>query len=143
MYKHLIQKGLGFIALGLYKNKVIAAQVYLNTGLHSVYKYGASNKKGFDLSASYLLMWESIKYLKSSGIESISLGRTALDNLGLLQFKDGWGAKREEIVYSKVFYNRFKQKKRKNLPQVVRNVFRHLPIFVLKIIGQIAYRFVG
>jgi len=142
IYKNLIQQGYGFIALGILKKKVITAQLYLNTNTHGIYKYGASNKKGLEISASYLLMWESIKYFKSCGVQSISLGRTAIENQGLLLFKDSWGAKRENLIYTKIFYNKIKKPKIEILP-TAKLIFKYLPIFLLKIIGRLCYQFVG
>lgn len=142
MNEKIIKNGYGFIALGYWNKEVVAAQLYLNTGSNSTYKYGASNKRGFDLSASYLVMWESIKYLKHSGAQSISLGRTDSTNHGLLQFKDSWGANRDELVYTKVFYKYFRHRK-KRIQKCMNLIFMHSPILFLKLVGKIAYRFVG
>ena len=142
MHENIIKDGYGFIALGFWEKEVVAAQLYLNTGSNSIYKYGASNKKGIDLSASYLVMWESINFLKNSGAESLSLGRTVSTNHGLLQFKDSWGADRDELVYTRIYYKKFKSHNMK-VQDFIQTIFRHSPIFFLKLIGLVVYRFAG
>lgn len=142
IYKNLIQKGYGFISVAIWKNHVISAQLFLFSNTQGIYKYGSSNKKGLELSASYLLMWESIKYLKTCGVKSVSLGRTAIENQGLLMFKDSWGAKRNDLTYTKIYYKKVKISKNKLLP-VAKEIFKYLPIFLLKIIGRLAYPYVG
>lgn len=144
LHQHIISKDLGFTALAKYGESTVAALICLSFGTNAVYKYGASDMEYQHLRANNLLLWESMKKCASQGCRYFSLGRTDLENEGLLTFKNGWGAISSEICYyrysycDKAFYCNSEQQQFR-----YKNVFKCLPVPLLRAIGRVAYRHIG
>jgi lipid II:glycine glycyltransferase (peptidoglycan interpeptide bridge formation enzyme) len=64
-----------------------------------VYKYGCSDENFHCLGGVPFLFLRLIEESKMTGAEQLDLGRTALDNTGLLEFKDRLGAARQRFSY--------------------------------------------
>ena len=64
-----------------------------------VYKYGCSDARFHNLGGMPLLFWRLVEESKLSGAERIDLGRSDLDNEGLVVFKDRLGARKKQLTY--------------------------------------------
>jgi hypothetical protein len=88
-------------------------------------------------------MWHAILHYRRSGFRYLDFGRTENDNLGLRQFKRGWGADEKTI-----YYYQYSTKEKKFVVPPIRiqsgyKVFRLLPVATLRLIGQILYPHMG
>ena len=79
--------------------KAIAAIFTLRHGSTVVYKYGCSDERFHSLGGMSLLFWRMIQESKADGAATIDLGRSDLDNQGLITFKDRWGASKSTLTY--------------------------------------------
>jgi len=70
----------------------IAGILTMNHGKKMYYKYGGSDARLNNLGATPMLFWQAIQAAKSAGMEELDLGRSDLDNSGLIRFKERWGA---------------------------------------------------
>ena len=123
--------------------KAIAGAVYFQWNRKAIYKYGASDRRYLDLRPNNLIMWEAIKRYSGTGYGSFDFGRTETENTGLIQFKSGWGTKERKLYY-------FKYDLRKNRYVAAATgkkssyaLFKHLPLPVLRLTGNLLYRHVG
>src|SRR5262249_12771282 len=64
-----------------------------------VYKYGCSDERFHNLGGMHFLFWKAIEEGKRNGARELDLGRSDLDNPGLITFKDRWGASRSQLTY--------------------------------------------
>jgi Acetyltransferase (GNAT) domain len=64
-----------------------------------VYKYGCSDERFHSLGGMHLPFWTVIQEAKVDGCRDFDFGRSGCDNLGLITFKDHWGASRSELAY--------------------------------------------
>lgn len=64
-----------------------------------IYKYGCSDTAYNRLGGTSLLFWRAIQWAKKHGLEEFDLGRSNLDDEGLLAFKDHLGAQRAALTY--------------------------------------------
>jgi GNAT acetyltransferase-like protein len=64
----------------------------LDHGRKMVYKYGGSDVRFNNLGATPMLFWRAIQDAKDAGMEELDLGRSDLDNAGLITFKERWSA---------------------------------------------------
>ena len=64
-----------------------------------VYKYGGSDARHHSLGGMPFLFWRAIQEAKARGIEELDLGRSDLDQPGLIAFKDHLGATRTTLTY--------------------------------------------
>ena len=53
-----------------------------------VYTYGGSDAKFNNLGGTPMLFWRMIKEANDAGAEELNLGRSDLDNQGLITFKE-------------------------------------------------------
>lgn len=144
LHEHLLSEGLGLTALAKHQGNVVAGLVCLFFGDSAVWKYGASDERFKHLSGNNLVLWETIKLCARKGFRSFSLGRTDLDNAGLLSFKSGWGGERTLLNYYRYDLNK-KEFMSHHRPQNnwTKKMFKAFPIEVLKVIGRVAYRHIG
>ena len=144
LHEHVIGPGFGFTALARYGGTTVAGLVCLHFGNNAVYKYGASDEAFKQLSGTNLVLWETIKNCARLGMRSLSLGRTDLDNEGLLTFKNGWGGERTQLYYYRYEFgcNGFVREQERDL-KLFKVLFRKLPVQLLQLIGRLAYRHMG
>ncbi|MDH5669658.1 MAG: GNAT family N-acetyltransferase, partial [Nitrospira sp.] len=76
----------------------LAGMLTLRHGNTMVYKYGGSDTAFHQLGCMPFLFWQVIKEAKDTGAEALDLGRSDLDNPGLMTFKDRWSAVRTSLV---------------------------------------------
>jgi len=120
----------------------IAGIMTLDHGKTMVYKYGGSDTKFSNLGATPLLFWRAITDAKGAGMEELDLGRSDLDNPGLITFKERWSAARTTLTTWRA-------------PAATASSFDHLktrlakemcvwlPDTVLTLAGRYLYRHIG
>ena len=146
VYKFIISRNLGFVALASYKNKIIAGSIFFHFGNNAIYKYGASDRDYQHLRGNNLVMWEAIKWYCKSNYKNFCFGRTEPENQGLRQFKNGWGAKEDIIHYYRYdLKNDTFEAEDKSLSthNFYNKMFKKTPIFMLRIVGSLLYRHIG
>jgi lipid II:glycine glycyltransferase (peptidoglycan interpeptide bridge formation enzyme) len=77
----------------------VASILTLSHRKSMVYKYGCSDADANRFGGTPLLFWRTIEEAKDRGFEVFDLGRSDLDNLGLIAFKDHWGAQKAMVHY--------------------------------------------
>ena len=107
-----------------------------------VFKYGGSDERFHNLGAVHLLLWNAIQDGKSNGVREFELGRSDSDNLGLVTFKERWGATRSQLTYW-----RYQTPTSTALSgwgiKLARNFFAHIPDRLLIAVGKMVYRHLG
>ncbi len=108
-----------------------------------VYKYGASDARFHPLGGMHLLFWKSIQEARLDNLRVLDFGRSDLDNIGLLTFKERWGATRSLLTYSRFSTappapatSRWKQ-------QIAGHIFSRLPDRLLCSAGNLLYKHLG
>jgi hypothetical protein len=121
----------------------VAAVMILHFKDKSYYKYGCSDERFHHLGSVPFLLWRAILNAKSIGSRTFDLGRTGVDQLGLLQFKSHWAQESELVTYWK-----FPPGWSFGSPQgwklsVVKRVCAYTPDRLLRIAGTLLYRHIG
>lgn len=144
VYRHIISKNSGMIALASQNSKYVAGALFLHFGKKALYKYGASDPNYDELRANYLIFDKVIKWYSDQGFFALNFGRTSTENYGLRQFKTGWGAKEMLIYYYKYDIQRgmFRTDRQKE-NGFYNKIFRNIPVPVSVFIGSKLYRHVG
>jgi hypothetical protein len=144
-FKNLAQcMGDGFkIHLASRRGEPVACIATLHCHNTVIYKYGCSNAKFNNLGGTPFLFWKAIKGAKENGADEFDLGRSDLNNSGLIAFKDHWASTRKELTYWRnpvpspgVGGGGWKTRAAKRL-------FESLPEPFLSAAGRILYRHVG
>lgn len=144
LHKYIFEQGSGCIALATLRGQCIGGAVYLHFGREALYKYGASDNRFLSLRPNDLVMWEAIRWYRAQGFRRLGFGRTELQHEGLRRYKLAWGV--EEQVKPYYRYNletgTFGKSKLKG-PGASSAIFRRLPIFASRAIGEALYRHVA
>jgi CelD/BcsL family acetyltransferase involved in cellulose biosynthesis len=105
------------------------------------YKYGCSDKSLGSLGGMQFLFWKAIQEAKTSGLVEFDLGRTDLDNPGLIAFKDRWGASRSSLVYLRFPVRRSHHGGGRLGVRIAKQLFSVAPDCVLTTAGRFLYRY--
>ena len=143
IYDHVIAPLHGFVVLASYQAKPIAGAVYFHHAGDAIYKYGASNRKYQQLRPNNLVMWQAIKWYCRNGYKTFSFGLTEPENQGLRQFKHGWGTR--EMTQYNYKYDLAKDAfvSAGNTFKSSYNLFKIMPLPLLRLTGKLFYRHVG
>jgi CelD/BcsL family acetyltransferase involved in cellulose biosynthesis len=126
------------------KNGVaIAAILMLTFKKTVVYKYGGSDAERHALGGMPFLFWRAIQHAQAEGVEELDLGRSDLDQPGLIAFKDHLGAIRSTLTYYCRPERRVRSARKALLARASRWVVGHLPDAALDISGRLLYRHLG
>ena len=107
-----------------------------------VYKYGGSIASLNKLGGMAFLFWRTIQEAKDKGFEELDLGRSDTDNLGLIAFKEHWGATGTTLRY-------WTYPPRPHVPRsawqksLARYFVEAAPDRVLEAVGALLYRHIG
>jgi lipid II:glycine glycyltransferase (peptidoglycan interpeptide bridge formation enzyme) len=142
VYEHIIATGKGTVVAAAHGGRIVAGAVYFFFQNRALFKFGASDRSSQHLRTNNLVMWEAIRFFVRNGIQSLHFGRTEQSGKGLLQFKRGWGAEENMIVYYRLALNEHASPIR-NGHLLFASVFRILPMPLLKLAGSMLYRHVG
>jgi hypothetical protein len=144
LYKYIISKNLGFVALATKQDQVVAGSVYLTFGEKVLYKYSASYPKFMHLMSNNVVMWESIKHSLNNKFEEIDFGISESANEGLRIYKNGWG-----VEESKVLLYKYDLKKDQYVEVNTKvagfhnKIFSKAPVPLLKAFSTIFYKHFG
>ena len=120
----------------------IAAILSLRHRSSVVYKYGCSDDRFHNLGGMPFLFWKLVEESKTNGAERIDLGRTDLNNEGLITFKDRLGTIRKPLTYYR--YGRApRHVAAPDHSRAVRQFLSVLPDVVSSTAGRVLYRHIG
>ncbi len=108
-----------------------------------VYKYGGSIASLNKLGGMALLFWKTIQEATGDGLAELDMGRSGIDNLGLIAFKEHWGATRTTLSYwtyprpSPLVPRSAWQK------SLARRLVQSAPDIALEAVGTLLYRHIG
>jgi len=125
-------------------NQPVASILTLRYKDTLVYKYGCSDKAFSNLGGMHLLFWRAIQEAKGDGLEKFDLGRSDLDNPGLIDFKDRWGAQRSVLTYYRYGMSALTKASPAGWKvRFAKYAFARLPSFMLVSAGRLLYRHIG
>jgi lipid II:glycine glycyltransferase (peptidoglycan interpeptide bridge formation enzyme) len=107
-----------------------------------VYKYGCSDARFHNLGGMPFLFWQTIQKAKKHGFKVFDLGRSDLDNQGLIAFKDHLGATRSKLTYYRYPARRAELAANGGRRQTAKRIFAYMPNPVLTLAGR-WYKHIG
>ncbi len=131
------------------KNKQpVAATLAIRYKDSLVYKYGCSDARHHNLGGTPLLFWKMIEEAKSEGATMLDLGRSDLQNTGLITFKDRLGAAKSTLTHSRfaVSLNPIRIDKLTSLAwtrALDKHLLTRLPDQALYLVGHLLYPHAG
>jgi len=129
------------VRLASKNHQAIASIITLRFKDTLVYKYGCSDARFHAVGAMPYLFWQTIQHAKTLGLRTFDLGRSNLEDQGLVTFKDHLGARSSTLHYYR-YPDQSVQRTRHQRSATFR-VWSHMPDFLLKAAGNLLYRHVG
>lgn len=108
-----------------------------------VYKYGASDSRFNNLGGNSLLFWKSIQDAKRNGLLKFDLGRSELENSGLITFKENWGAQSRPLEYFRLPARQAFHLNSGWRTRLAKSVFSIMPDSLFTATGKLLYRHIG
>jgi CelD/BcsL family acetyltransferase involved in cellulose biosynthesis len=108
-----------------------------------VYKYGASDARFQNLGGMHLCLWRAIEEAKDAGLREFDLGRSDLENEGLITFKDRWGARRGSLTYFRQWLHAPRSGIAPWQTPLAKKALAHAPDALRDIAGRLLYRHLG
>ena len=136
----MVEADLGFVLVARVNGEPAAAAVFLTWNGTMIYKYGASDPAYWDSRPNNLLFWQAIGWGCEHGYHTFDWGRTDLEDQGLRQFKDGWGAEGRPLSYS-VIADTPPRESQHRMHRAVEAVIKPSPIWVCRAIGELFYKY--
>ncbi len=144
-------------------DRPVAAILTLSFKNTLTYKYGCSDERFNHLGGVPFLFWKTIQEAKAQGMSQLDLGRSEVDDPGLVQFKDRLGARRMDLKYYRLVPTNVQagsglpgeglsprrmgtEPKMFSHPQRTQFliwIVRHMPDSVLVAAGRLLYRHIG
>jgi CelD/BcsL family acetyltransferase involved in cellulose biosynthesis len=121
----------------------VAAVLILHFKDKSYYKYGCSDERFHHLGSIPFLLWRAILNAKSIGSRTFDLGRTAVDQHGLLEFKKHWAPVSGSSTYWKFPPGPSLSSSLGWNLNFVKSVCAYVPTRLLRIAGTALYRHIG
>ncbi|BFU93450.1 MAG: hypothetical protein NTNFB02_01720 [Nitrospira sp.] len=107
------------------------------------YKYGGSDARFNSLGATPMLLWKAIQAAKLAGMEELDLGRSEIDNPGLIRFKERWGAYAVPLTRWRGPADVVSPRLERLKVRLATTVCARVPRKVLVLAGRLLYRHVG
>ena len=140
LWERVLDQGLGTLLLAYAGTTPVAGAVFLHWNRAVTYKFGASDTAYWKLRPNNLLFWEAIRAACARGDRTVDFGRTELDNQGLRDFKSGWGAREQPLVYT--FAGAAPRAETSGLVlRALGATIRRSPAWVCRAVGEAGYRF--
>lgn len=121
----------------------VAGLLTMSHGNKMVYKYGGSDARFHNLGGIQMLLWQAMKEAREAGAEEFDLGRSDLDNQGLIAFKERWSAVSSPLTTWRApvatGFSSFEHIK----IRLAKKVCARLPDSVLTLAGRLLYRHIG
>ncbi len=131
------------IALARRNGLAIAGLLTLRHGSKIVYKYGCSDANYHHLGGMPFLFWKLIEQCKASSVEKIDLGRSDIDNPGLVSFKDRMGASKKLMTYYRYSNDPNEKAATSWKSGVPWGFFSWMPDACLSVAGTMLYKHMG
>lgn len=109
-------------------------------------KYACSDARFHPSGAMHFLIWRAIQEARQEGLGVFDFGRSAMNNQGLVTFKDRWGCRRSNITYSRYLMPGHGFEGTRNDPRLerlARRVVSFLPDRAFRTVGEMFYKHIG
>ena len=131
------------VRLALKEGRPIAGVLTIAFRKTLTYKYGCSNPAFNNLGGTPFLFWKAIEEATAAGMTELDLGRSDMDDPGLIEFKDRWGTTRTELTYWRYPASDSQRVRAPWTTPLVKLAFERMPDWLLVTSGRLLYRHMG
>jgi len=108
-----------------------------------VYKYGCSDEQFSPLGGIQMLLWQAIQDAKKLKVTMLDMGRSEIENSGLVTFKDRWNATRTNLTYLQYPRPTTQTIQEAARSLISKRVFACMPDGLRSATGRLLYKYMG
>ncbi|MBS0150557.1 MAG: GNAT family N-acetyltransferase [Nitrospira sp.] len=131
------------IRVAFKENRPVAGLLTMNYRKVIYYKYGGTDARFHHLGATSLLFWETIQAAKSAGMEALDLGRSDVEEQGLIRFKERLGARGVRLTLQRSPADMVSSSLEHLKMRLLKSICAYLPNKMLVLAGRLMYRHIG
>jgi lipid II:glycine glycyltransferase (peptidoglycan interpeptide bridge formation enzyme) len=127
------------------QGRAIAGVVQLKFKDSVYYKFAAADRQFLAKRPNHLIIWSMIQNAVEEGFSYLDFGRTYVGDEGLMQWKMRWGTEQKDFNYlypSDSGGNRFNQQGAA-ANAILNGVLQKMPCFVVRLSGELFYRYLA
>jgi Acetyltransferase (GNAT) domain len=124
-------------------NVPVAGLFTLTHNKSIVYKYGGSDMALSNLGGTPFLFWRTIVEAKAEGLHELDLGRSDLNNEGLITFKERLGGVRSLLTYRRLSRKAMQPSHEDWKSRLAKRMFAYTSDHVRIQVGNLLYRHLG
>jgi lipid II:glycine glycyltransferase (peptidoglycan interpeptide bridge formation enzyme) len=140
LWTHLLEPGDGYLLLAYADGEAVAGAVFLAGSSTITYKYGASNATFWRLRPNHLLFWHALRTACEDGYRWFDFGRSDLSDHGLRDFKSGWAAQEQPLLYTTLAERAPEHRSGRGVA-AARALLRRSPGWACRAAGELFYRY--
>ncbi|UCF05274.1 MAG: GNAT family N-acetyltransferase [bacterium] len=145
VHRIIIEPGHGFLLTARREGITLGSMVFFHHGRTVTAKYNASIKEYLKYQFAEAILWAAMKWGCENGFTIFDVGRTAIDNAGLLSMKRHMGG--EELPLPYYYHPEAKGVgtiREKSLSyRAMKAIFKHMPVALTRPIGNLLYKHFG
>ncbi len=145
MWDLLAPSGVARLALTTLDGEDVAGVFLFAFGDRVIYGYAASDERSLTLRPNDFLVWNLLQEVAREGFALFDFGASSPHQEGLLRFKEKWGGQ-----HSKVYTYSYPARgdadvvdSNRSEFQMVRAIWRHMPLFLTTVLGKPIVRRLG
>jgi len=131
------------IRVAFTQDRPVAGILTMNHGKTLSYKYGGSDARFNHLGATPMLFWQAIQAAKSAGMEELDLGRSDVEDQGLIRFKKRWGAHSVRLTLWRSPTHKVSPALERLKMRLAKTACASVPVKMLALAGWLMYRHAG
>lgn len=90
-----------------------------------------------------MLFWQAIRTAKAAGMETLDLGRSDVEDRGLIMFKERWGAESVRLTLWRSPVDKLSLSFERMKMRLAKAVCSCIPYKMLVLAGRLMYRHIG
>ena len=143
LWTRIIEPGLGHVLLAYVGDNPVAGAVFLTWNGTMIYKFGASDPEFWKFRPNHPIFWDAIRWGCEQGFRTFDFGRTDFENEGLRDFKSGWGAQEEPLVYATFAsgQTRSAASRTGSANRAIGTLLQRSPQWVCRVLGELLYKY--
>lgn len=139
LWRYMLEPGLGYAVTACKGDVDVAAIVLLTWNGTTIYKFGASDARFWELRPNNLLFADAIRTACIDGHHTFDFGRTDAWADGLRRFKLGWGCQERPLEYSVLGTPH--RRTSGEVPGVAASLIQRSPAWMTRALGELFYKY--
>ncbi|MCD6579143.1 GNAT family N-acetyltransferase, partial [bacterium] len=139
-YYSIVKNGYGDFIAVTHKGNIIGTAMFIKYGQNIYYLWSAYKLKFSKFTPTSILIDYIIEKYSGKNIETLDLGHTSPDNIGLLAYKAKFGGINKKLYHFYISKRKLKINKKEPQFHFFRLLINHIPKQILSLLNSIVFK---